>query len=75
MRFWISISGIVRYLNDNGVLTCVEYKQRKNSRYQHPGGGVKKLWGPSRCVPYCRMRLISGRWCEPFGLGGCGRAA
>ena len=41
----ITISGIVRYLNDNGVLTCVEYKQRKNSRYQHPGGGVKKLWG------------------------------
>lgn len=41
----ITISGIVRYLNDNSVLTCVEYKQRKNSRYQHPGGGVKKLWG------------------------------
>ncbi|SOY28410.1 Recombinase [Acetatifactor muris] len=41
----VTISGIVRYLNDNGVLTCVEYKQRKNSRYQHPGGGVKKLWG------------------------------
>jgi len=42
----VTISGIVRYLNDNGVLTCVEYKQRKDSRYQHPGGGVKKLWGP-----------------------------
>lgn len=41
----VTISGIVRYLNDNGVLTCVEYKQRKNSRYQHLGGGVKKLWG------------------------------
>lgn len=41
----ITISGIVRYLNDNHVPTCVEYKQMKNSRYQHPGGGVKKLWG------------------------------
>lgn len=40
-----TISGIVRYLNDNHVPTCVEYKQMKNSRYQHPGGGVKKLWG------------------------------
>ena len=42
----VTVSGIARYLNDNGVLTCVEYKQRKNSRYQHPGGGVKKLWAP-----------------------------
>lgn len=41
----ITVSQIARYLNDNHVLTCVEYKKSKNSRYQHPGTGVKKLWG------------------------------
>ncbi len=35
---------MMRYLNDNHVPACVEYKQMKNSRYQHSGGGVKKLW-------------------------------